>query len=141
MKRQAIGVASTLLAGALGGCGGGGGGYSAPAASPSAPAASPAATASFSQPAAPVTINLGQAVTVSWTSTNSTACMAATSGAKGGGFSGSQSMTGSESVVPTAPGTYTYTLTCSGAGSSGSATTPAVTVMPSILSALSSAGK
>jgi hypothetical protein len=142
-KRQVIGVASTLLVAALGACGGGGGGggYSAPAASPSAPAASPAATASFSQPAAPITVNLGQAVALSWTSTNSTACTAATSGAKGGGFSGGQSMTGSVSVVPTAPGSYTYTLSCSGGGGSGSATTPAVTVMPSILSALSSAGK
>jgi hypothetical protein len=50
-------------------------------------------------------------------------------------------MMGTASIAPTAPGTYTYTLTCSGGGGNASITTPAVTVMPSILGALATAGK
>jgi plastocyanin len=132
-----IKVASGLLASALVGCGGGGGGggYGAPAMT------TPAATASFSQPAAAMTVNVGQAVALMWTSANSTGCTATTSGAGGGTFTGTQSMTGTVSIVPTAPGTYTYTLTCNGTGGNASVTTPAVTVMPSILSALATAGK
>ena len=138
-----IKVASGLLVSALVGCGGGSGGYTAPAmTSPAAPATTtPAATASFSQPAAATTINFGQGVTFAWTSANSTGCTATTSGAGGGIFTGTQSMTGTASIVPTAPGTYTYTLTCSGAGGNASSTTPSVTVMPSILTSLAKAGK
>jgi hypothetical protein len=135
-----IKVASGFLVGALGACGGGGGGggYTAPA---PAPPVTPAATASFSQPAAATSINLGQALTLAWTSANSTGCTATTSAATGGTFSGSQSMTGTASIVPTAAGTYTYMLTCNGAGGNASVTTSSVTVMPSILSALATAGK
>ena len=49
-------------------------------------------------------------------------------------------MTGTATVVPTAPGAYTYTLSCTGMGGNVSGTTPAVTVSPSILTTLSTAG-
>ena len=100
----------------------------------------PAATASFAQPASPITINFGQAVALKWSSTDSTGCTASASNASAGSFSGSQAMSGTATVVPTAPGTYTYTLSCTGMGGDASVTTPSVTVSPSILTALSTAG-
>ena len=135
---SSIEVSCIFFATILTACGGGGsGGYTAPA--PTTPT-TPAATASFALPASPTTINFGQSVTLQWSSADSTGCTAAASSASGGTFTGSQSMTGTATVVPTAPGTYTYTLSCTGMGGNVSATTPAVTVSPSILTALSTAG-
>ena len=63
------------------------------------------------------------------------------SSATGGTFTGTQPTTGnSVTVVPTATGSVTYTLTCMGAGGTASATTSTVTVLPSLLSTLSVAG-
>ena len=135
---SSIEVSCIFLATALTACGGGGsGGYTAP---PPTTPTTPAATASFAQPASPTTINFGQSVTLQWSSADSTGCTAAASSASGGTFTGSQSMSGTATVVPTAPGTYTYTLSCTGTGGNASATTPAVTVSPSILTTLSTAG-
>jgi hypothetical protein len=135
---SSIKVSCIFLATTLTACGGGGsGGYTSPA--PTPPTA-PAATASFAQPASPTTINFGQSVTLQWTSADSTGCTASSSGTTGGTFTGSQSVTGTAVVVPTAPGTYTYTLNCTGMGGNVSVTTPAVTVSPSILTTLSTAG-
>ena len=135
---SSIEVSCIFLATTLTACGGGSsGGYTAP---PPTTPPTPAATASFAQPASPTTINFGQSVTLQWSSTDSTGCTAAASSASGGTFTGSQSMTGTATVVPTAPGTYTYTLSCTGMGGNVSATTPAVTVSPSILTTLSTAG-
>ncbi len=128
-----------LVVATLAACGDGGSmGYTAPT---TATPATPAATASFAQPASPTTINVGQAVKLQWTSTYSTGCSATVSGAGGGSFTGSQSMTGTATVVPTAAGTYTYTLSCTDMGGNVSVSTPAVTVSPSLLTALSTAGK
>jgi hypothetical protein len=140
MKQRAsipVEVASGLLVSAIAGCGGGGGGggYSAPM----APPAAPAPTASFSQPAAGASINFGQAVTLAWTSANATSCTATTSSAAGGTFAGSQSMSGTQTVVPTAAGSYTYTLGCSGSGGMMSATA-SVMVNPNLLSTLKPTG-
>jgi hypothetical protein len=133
---SSIKASCVLLVAVLGACGDGGSmGYTAPAPRPSA------TTASFAQPASATTINFGQAVTLQWSSTNSTGCTATVSGADGGSFTGSQSMTGTATVVPTAPGTYSYMLSCTGMGGNVSVTTPAVTVSPSILAMLSTAGK
>ena len=136
---NSIKVSSASMAALLVACGGGGSsGYTAP---PPSPPATPAATANFTQPAAATTINLGQAVTLEWSSANSTGCTASASSASGGGsFTGSQSMSGSATVVPTTTGTYTYTLNCTGAGGNASVTTPSVTVSPGILTTLSTAG-
>jgi hypothetical protein len=127
-------IAFGLLVSVLGGCGGGGmgGGYTAPM-------STPAPTASFSQPATGASINLGQAVTMMWTSNYATSCTATTSSAAGGAFSGSQSMSGTQAVVPTAAGSYTYTLSCAGTGGSKSATA-SVTVEPNLLGTLTPTG-
>lgn len=80
------------------------------------PAATPAATVTLS--ATPLTITLGQPTTLTWSSTNATACTAS------GGWTGSRATSGSESATPIATGTTNYTLTCTGVGGSGNATTP-----------------
>jgi hypothetical protein len=103
------------------------------------PPPSAAPTVSVSAPAAAVTINFGQAITVSWSSMNATSCMASTSSAGAGAFSGSQAVSGSMMVAPTAAGSYTYSLNCAGAGGNQTATSAMVTVNPSILSLLAAA--
>jgi hypothetical protein len=60
--------------------------------------------------AAPTTLTLGQSSTLTWSSSNATACTAS------GGWSGSESLSGTQSVTPAAAGTATYTLSCSGTG-------------------------
>jgi hypothetical protein len=99
----------------------------------------PAPTVSFSQPAAATTINFGQALTVTWTSANTTSCTATTSSAAGGAFTGSQMMSGTQSIIPTAAGTYTYSLSCTGTGGTKSASA-SVTVAPNLLSTLTPTG-
>jgi hypothetical protein len=121
----------------------GGGGYSGGSSSTSAGGgygSMPMPTVKFTSPSPATTINLGQAVQLSWTTSYATSCSATASSAIGGGFSGSQSTSGTVTVAPTGTGTVMYTLTCMGSGGSGSATTPVVTVNPSILSTLSVSG-
>ncbi len=124
-----------LLLSTLAACGGGGsgGGYG------SSMMSMPAPTASFSQPAQAATINYGQAVTLTWTSAYATSCSATTSSATGGAFTGTQMASGSQTVVPSAAGTYTYTLNCMGTGGSKSASA-SVTVTPNLLAALAPSG-
>ena len=68
----------------------------------------------------PTAITLGQSAVVSWTASAGTTCTAS------GGWSGMLAATGSQTVTPTAAGTDTFTLNCSGgaysSGSTGSAT-------------------
>jgi hypothetical protein len=107
-----LGVSGSILS-VLVGCGGGSGsGYQPPTAMPAV---------TFTSPMQGSSINLGETVKLAWTSSNATSCSASTSGAAGGAFTGVQTINDHESVVPTAPGTYTYTLSCTGAG--GTATT------------------
>jgi hypothetical protein len=122
-------VTSGLLVCVLAGCGGGhGSGYGGGP-------MNPAPTVSFSQPGAAATINFGQATTLAWTSANTTSCTAMTSSAAGGAFTSTQMTSGSMTVVPTAAGNYTYTLSCTGTGGTKSASA-SVTVTTNILSAL-----
>ena len=133
-------IASGFFVSMLGGCGGGHGGYGSMMPAPATPAPTmPAPTISFSQPAAAATINFGQAVTVAWTSANATSCTATTSSAAGGAFTGSQMMSGSKTIVPSAPGMYTYSLSCTGAGGTQSASA-STTVAPNLLSTLAPTG-
>lgn len=83
-----------------------------------------AATAAGAPPVPPPTVSIsvsptsvvaGGAATLTWSSTNATACTAS------GAWSGSEAPAGSQSVAPTAIGSYTYTLTCTGAGGSTAA--------------------
>ncbi len=66
---------------------------------------------------APPSVAAGQATTLSWSASNATSCTAS------GAWAGNQSTSGSVVVTPIA-GSYTYSLSCSGAGgtASGSAT-------------------
>jgi len=112
------------------GCGGGGmGGYGM---SPT-----PQPTVMFSSPAQAVTIHLGQAVKLAWSTTYATSCSASTSSDIGGSFSGTQPMSGSATIAPVGTGTVTYMLSCTGAGGTVSGSSADVTVLPSILSMLS----
>jgi hypothetical protein len=122
---------SGLVVSMLAACGGGGGGgYGSTTLSP---------TIHFSQPAAAATINFGQATTVAWTSAYTTSCTASASSATAGAFTGTQMTSGSVTVVPTAPGNYTYTLSCMGTGGSKSTSTT-LTVTPNLLAALAPTG-
>ncbi len=114
-----------------GGMGGGGGGYGGNN--------TPPPTVKFTTPAQAMNVNLGQAVPLAWTSSYATSCTGSASSMTGGTFSGAQSVNGQASVVPTATGSVTYTLACSGAGGMANATSSTVTVNPSILSQLASA--
>src|SRR5579871_740008 len=126
-------ITAAVFTGVLAGCGGGGGGgYGGST-------GTPAPTASFSQPAQPATINFGQALTLSWTSAYATSCSATTSSSAGGTFTGTQMTSGSQTVVPTAAGSYTYTLNCTGTGGTKSASA-SVTVTPNLLAALAPTG-
>jgi hypothetical protein len=125
--------APALLIAMLPACGGSGGGYS----SGTSTMYSPMPTAAFSAPSAAASIRLGQALALSWTSTNATTCMASVSAAAGGSFSGMVPISGTQMVAPSAMGTYTYSLQCSGAGGTASAHSGTVTVGASILSELS----
>jgi hypothetical protein len=88
----------------LAACGGGGGGGSPPP----APAVAPTVTLSVSAPTATV----GQSVTLTWSSTNATACTASD------GWTGTLATSGTQAVAATAAGTANYTLTCTGPGGS-----------------------
>ncbi len=125
-------VALGSVVGAAAACGGGHGGYGSSS-------SMPAPTVTFSQPAAADTVNLGQAVTVAWTSAYTTACTASVSSAAAGAFTGSQMPSGTLNVVPTAAGSYTYMLSCTGSGGTMSASAN-VTVTPNLLAALTPAG-
>jgi hypothetical protein len=121
----------------LASCGGYGGGMGGSMGYGTMPASTPQPTVTFSSPMQAVTIHLGQAVKLAWTSSNATSCSASTSSDIGGAFSGSQSSSGSITVAPVGTGMVTYSLSCMGAGGTGSAMTAAVTVLPSILSMMS----
>jgi hypothetical protein len=60
----------------------------------------------------PTSVTVGDAATLTWSSTNATACMAS------GAWSGSEAVSGSISETPTAAGEEIFTLTCTGAGGS-----------------------
>jgi hypothetical protein len=130
-------AAAGLLVSVLTACGGdnGGGGYGSSTPAPT----TPAPTVSFSQPAAAANINFGEGLSVTWTSANATSCTATTSSAAGGAFTGNQAMSGTQTLVPTAAGSYTYTLNCTGAGGTSSASA-SVTVAPNLLSTLTPTG-
>ncbi len=83
------------------------------------PPAAPTVTLS----AAPTSIALGSPTTLSWSSTNATACTAS------GAWSGARAVSGSQANTPAAAGTASYTLTCTGAGGSANASAT-VTVNP-----------
>jgi hypothetical protein len=130
-RRRAVAMPLWFAALALPACGGGGSGSGS-----SYSMSTPMPTATFSTPSAVQTIHLGQAVALGWTSANASSCTASVSGSGGGTFSGTVATAGSQTVAPTAAGTYTYALACSGAGGTAMASSMSVTVSDSILSGL-----
>ena len=64
----------------------------------------------------PTSVPVGSASTLTWSSTNATACTAS------GAWSGSEPVTGTQMETPTVAGTQSFTLTCTGAGGSANAT-------------------
>src|SRR4030095_15355128 len=92
-SRVAVGLSLGLLASCGGGVCGGGGGSKPPA--------------TVNMTINPATITLGQSATITWSS-NGTTCEAS------GAWSGTKGSTGNEAVTPTATGTFTYSLLCSG---------------------------
>ncbi len=131
-------VASAVILSVVAACGGYGGssGYGGSGGMGGAYGGSTPPTVAFSTPSAAVSVNLGQAVKLAWTSSHASACTASTSSMSGGTFTGSQALSGQLSVVPTATGSVTYTLSCSGAGGMANAVSPAVTVNPAIITQL-----
>ena len=108
MNKLLVLVTSVVFITSCGGGGGGGGGGDLPA-----PSVIPAATSSISLSSN--TGNIGDAVTISWSSTNATSCAASNA------WTGTKTTSGSESFIPDAAGSYVFEITCSGSGGSGSA--------------------
>jgi len=98
-------AALALLVGlGLAACGGGSdGGMSAP-------------SPTVSMAVQPTSVVLGQSATVTWSSNSGTSCAAS------GGWSGTEPASGTQTVMPSATGSVTYTLTCTGGIYSGSTT-------------------
>lgn len=68
----------------------------------------------------PSTIAVGQAATLTWSSTNAVACTAS------GGWTGARPSSGAQAVTPAATGTDGFTLTCDGMSGNGQVSTTAV---------------
>jgi hypothetical protein len=100
----------------LGACGGGGDGSSPPPATPS-----------VSINVSPSSIPAGQSATLTWSSTNASACSAS------GAWTDPPATSGSLGVSPPASGTYIYTLSCSASGSPATTASATLTVMPAPL--------
>jgi hypothetical protein len=107
MKVLALFVATCSL-GLFNGCGGG---SSPPPKVPPAPRVTLSAT--------PSSFMVGQSITLTWSSTNATTCLASASPAESD-WSGGEPVSGSVSVQPAGPGSVNYTLQCTGAGGSAS---------------------
>ena len=87
----------------------------------------PAPTVTFA--VAPTSVVLGKTATLTWSSTNATACSAA------GAWMGTQATSGTLIVTPTAAGTLTYSLDCANAAgvkASGSATLTVTAPAPTV---------
>ncbi|WP_432382556.1 FG-GAP repeat domain-containing protein [Duganella sp. P38] len=96
-----------IVANAIVGCGGGSG--SATPSNPIAPT-TPVPTVSLNIDSSRVAV--GQSAKLTWSSTNATSCTAS------GAWAGTKENSGTISQVLSAPGSLTYTLTCTGAGGS-----------------------
>jgi trimeric autotransporter adhesin len=81
--------------------------------------------------ATPSTLTAGQSTVLSWSSTNATSCLAS-GGSGADNWSGAESTNNAALIVgPIATaGTYTYTLSCTGPGGTGTAGSARVTVNP-----------
>lgn len=110
-------AASLLLSLSLSACGGGGNGASPMSSSGSGSGGSGSSGAYGGVAAPTVTLTLagtplavGQSATLTWSSTGAASCTAS------GAWSGSEPVSGSTTISPTAAGNFTYTLNCTGSG-------------------------
>jgi hypothetical protein len=131
--RAAALLAAAGCALALAACGGGGGGSTS--ATQTAPAPTPATPAVVSISASPATVALGQVVSVTWSATNTTGGSCTASGA----WSGTLPTSGTDAVTPTAVGTASYTITCSGVANTTTVTVNPAPLQPSVSLALTPA--
>ena len=106
-------------------CTGTGGSANATATLTTNAAPQPTATISVS----PTTITVGQSATLTWSSTNASSCMAS------GAWSGSEALSGTLQVAPTAAATNAYTLTCAGTAAGLSATATAMLTISAAVAA------
>ncbi|MHB8667588.1 MAG: DUF3443 domain-containing protein [Burkholderiales bacterium] len=133
----ALRLATVAACALLVSCGGGSGGGSSPPAPASATASNPVIV---SIGASPTALTVGQSTTLTWSSSNATACQASA------GWSGTVAISGTQIVTPPAAGTTVYTLTCNGVTGSTSvvvtnAPAPAPTVSLSFAPASVAAGQ
>lgn len=77
-------------------------------------AEAPAPIPTVSLSLAPATVPAGQPSTLTWSTTNASSCVAS------GAWAGNQGVAGSIVVTQASAGTYTYSLSCTGAGGSAS---------------------
>ncbi|MRW86538.1 DUF3443 family protein [Pseudoduganella sp. FT26W] len=77
--------------------------------------ATPPPSPSVSLTLAPANITTAQSTVLSWSSANTTSCTAS------GAWSGSKATAGSVTITPTASGSFTYSLACSGDGGTANA--------------------
>ena len=76
-------------------------------------------------------VTVGGSVTLNWTSSDATSCVAS-GGQTSDGWSGAKSMNGTSSVTPNAPGNVTYTMTCSSGTKSAIASAEVTASAPSV---------
>jgi hypothetical protein len=91
-------------------------------------AAVPTATLSVS----PTTLQVGQSLTLTWSSTGETACSAGGGGADGSPWSGSLATSGTATQTATTSGSFTYTLACTGGTQSSNAQATVTVSIPPI---------
>jgi hypothetical protein len=132
--RAAAMLAAAGCALALAASGGGGGGASTNQGTP-APTPAPATPAVVSISASPSTVTLGQVVSVTWSATNTTSSDCAASGA----WSGTLPTSGTDAVTPSAVGTASYTITCSGVSNTTKVTVNPAPPQPTVSLALTPA--
>lgn len=117
-------------------CSGPGGSVSRTVTVTVSPSAAPVSTPVYNPPtvsvfATPVTISAGQATMITWTSVGASSCVGSNSLPVS-----SLAASGSLYESPSAAGTYTYTITCSGAYGTSDPASAVVSVTPSTLSIL-----
>jgi len=83
----------------------------------SVPITAPVATPTVSIVLSPNSVATGAASTLTWSSTNASACTA------GGSWSGSRATSGTLTVSQSSAGSYPYTITCTSAGGSATGST------------------
>jgi len=74
----------------------------------------------------PTTVTLGTAAQLTWSSANASSCVASNA------WNGTEATSGTQSVNPTTPGTYTYVLTCTGTSGATASAQAVLVVNPAV---------